>query len=82
MSRYLFSFGEACGKKWDIDAELFGNEMRFINDFRGIAAVPNVLFELGDTRKMRTVRIVCVQPISAGQEILIDYGPKFEAGSV
>jgi hypothetical protein len=77
--RYLFSFGEACGKKWDIDAEHFGNEMRFINDFRGIGASPNCMFELGETRKMRTVRVVCIQPISSGQEILVDYGPKFEA---
>ena len=66
-SAYLFSFLEN-GKGWDVDAERFGNEMRFINDYRGIAATPNAKFNVcTDPRtKTRGVQVIAISNISNG----------------
>ena len=70
-STYLFSFLEH-GKGWDVDAEHFGNEMRFINDYRGIAATPNAKFNVcTDPRtKTRGVQVVAISNISNGGDSL------------
>ena len=69
QSEYLFSFLEH-GKGWDVDAEHFGNEMRFINDYRGIAAAPNAKFKVcTDPRtKTRAVQVIAISDITNGGE--------------
>ncbi|KAJ1955302.1 hypothetical protein IWQ62_005561 [Dispira parvispora] len=63
-----------------IDAATVGNEARFINDYRGIAAQPNVEFADFLHEATGTVNMgVWVQhhPIAAGQELLVNYGKSF-----
>lgn len=65
-------------KEWTIDAELFGNEARFINDYRGIAERPLVEFDLYRDRKgIIKIGVFSKCPIRKGQEILINYGKGF-----
>ncbi|KAI1766982.1 hypothetical protein GGR53DRAFT_484449 [Hypoxylon sp. FL1150] len=73
-----------------VDAEKAGNEARFINDFRGIAARPNCEFrECWDSRRGERCMAVFVLPASknanknvvAGvgkaEELLVSYGKGF-----
>ncbi|GLB36436.1 putative SET (Su(var)3-9, Enhancer-of-zeste, Trithorax) domain containing protein [Lyophyllum shimeji] len=59
-----------------IDASRMGNEARFVNDYRGIAAKPNAVFSdlktpLGE---MRMSIWSSGQEIKKGEEILVSYG--------
>ena len=57
-----------------LDAKEVGNESRFINDYRGIAAARNVRFEtVANARKGIWVDVIVTRPIAAGEEILVDY---------
>lgn len=80
-SQYLLSFlsEEESGIKLDIDAESFGNETRFINDFHGIASAPNCKYQIYDdeTRMSRAARVVVISAIAPGEELLCDYGGFF-----
>lgn len=62
-----------------VDASCVGNEARFINDYRGVAARPNALFE--ERRNSRGELCMAVwsgkDEIKKGQEILVSYGKSF-----
>jgi SET domain-containing protein len=74
-----------------IDAKLWGNEARFINDYRGVAERPNAEFkEIWDERRKERGIGVFVLPegktrsakgrekgIRKGEEILVSYGKGF-----
>ncbi|CAO1618668.1 unnamed protein product [Sympodiomycopsis kandeliae] len=70
-----------------IDATHFGNEARFVNDYRRIAERPNVFFEeyeiasphSGDISNSRRGLLFKSgsKPIKAGQELLVSYGKGF-----
>ncbi|KAI1088137.1 hypothetical protein F5B19DRAFT_27403 [Rostrohypoxylon terebratum] len=73
-----------------IDADKAGNEARFVNDYRGIAARPNSEFrECWDLRRGEKCMAVFVLPagknagkkaaagIGKGEEILVSYGKGF-----
>jgi len=60
----------------DIDAEHFGNETRFLNDYHGLADSPNVQFR--PFRQPSTgevaVGVVTLRRVSAGDELVVSYG--------
>jgi hypothetical protein len=60
-----------------IDAEKYGNELRFINDYHNIADNPNAIMSLCYIDSYPHIIIVCTNNISIGQEILIDYGDEY-----
>ncbi|KAI8097510.1 uncharacterized protein BX664DRAFT_293084 [Halteromyces radiatus] len=64
-----------------IDAEKYGNEARFFNDFRGIAPGPNVCFlNYLDERTQRIrvgVFVLGNKKIKKGEELLVSYGKSF-----
>ena len=62
-----------------IDAEKFGNEARFINDYRGIAQKPNAKFEnyRDATGKVKVGVWVLGDKIKKGDEITVSYGKGF-----
>ncbi|KAI8343147.1 hypothetical protein BC941DRAFT_410540 [Chlamydoabsidia padenii] len=64
-----------------IDAEKWGNEARFFNDFRGVATGPNVCFlNYLDERTERIrvgVFVLGNKKIKKGEELLVTYGKSF-----
>ena len=70
---------DGTAEAFDIDAQHFGNEMRFINDYQLVAADPNVCFVL--CRKPLSgelaVAVITARKICIGEELLVDYGRKF-----
>lgn len=67
------------GISLDVDAEHFGNETRFINDFKSVRPEPNVEFllrRLPVTGEL-SVGVVTRQMVRRGEELLADYGSKF-----
>lgn len=81
-SRYLLEIWrdpDVPDMRLDVDAQLYGNETRFINDYSGIADEPNVSFEV--YRQPRTgelaVAVISKAAISCGAEVLADYGEKY-----
>jgi hypothetical protein len=81
-SDYVLGVGEDLA----MDAELFGNEARFINDYRGIAARPNVEFQLV-TRTCHAqpylppqhvyMGVFALTQVAKGEELLVNYGKAF-----
>ena len=70
--------GLACALAFELDARCVGNESRFINDYRGLAAHPNVKFHtMAHAGRGMWVDIIVVAAIRAGDEILVDYGADF-----
>lgn len=75
-SDYDLSLYRAQDVSVGVDASQMGNEGRFINDFRGVQARPNALFE---ERRTPTAEL-CMsvwsgpEPIKKGDEILVSYG--------
>ena len=70
--------GLGCALAFELDARCVGNESRFINDYRGLAAQPNVNFHtLAHPGRGMWVDIIVVAVIRAGDEILVDYGADF-----
>jgi hypothetical protein len=64
------------------DGKCLSNEMRFINDPRGISPWPNVMMgkhvQMKNAPKGVTARpIITIREIEEGQEILMDYGPEY-----
>ena len=59
-----------------VDAEHMGNELRMINDYRGVpgATGPNCKFSRTAIRGFRAALIVAIRPIAVGEELLLDYG--------
>ena len=66
-----------------VDSRYWGNESRFVNDYRGIALKPNVEFRsfirhdpsLGEERFQ--MGLFSIRPIRKGQEIVINYGKSY-----
>ena len=89
-SRYILHFGKmgaAAGSsglqqaadQLVIDAEKYGNETRFINHFSGIHSSPNVRFKLKEKDGHNAMVVEVVRQVKGGQELLIDYGPRFKS---
>ncbi len=57
-----------------LDAATAGNEARFINSYLNIEFGPNVGMRRVHVSGLPVVLIVCIEPIFAGDEILLDYG--------
>ncbi|KAJ2999909.1 hypothetical protein HDV02_001428 [Globomyces sp. JEL0801] len=73
-SDYILHFD----KEFSIDAELKGNEGRFINDFRGVCKQPNVEFKLYRNAKgIVSMGVWSKLPIKKNQELCITYGKGF-----
>ena len=64
-------------ESFGIDASKFGNEMRFINDYRNIADEENAYFVIDRERGEYQTRIVASRYIEPGEEILTDYGEEY-----
>ncbi len=71
--------------KFIYDARCFGNEMRFINDVRGLSDRPNV--ELGECVALDNAPdwvtacpIIAIMVIEPGTEILLNYGQAYWKG--
>ncbi|SPO28863.1 uncharacterized protein UTRI_05159_B [Ustilago trichophora] len=69
-----------------IDSRHWGNESRFVNDYRGIASKPNVEFrsfiQLSDDsqqaeRPKFQMGLFATRPIRKGQELVINYGKSY-----
>ena len=70
--------GLGCALAFELDARCVGNESRFINDYRGLAAQPNVKFHtMAHPGRGMWVDIIVDAAIRAGDEILVDYGTDF-----
>jgi len=59
-----------------VDAQKMGNEARFINDYRGVAAKPNAIFKEMRTEAGELLMGIwsTTTEIKKGQEILVSYG--------
>lgn len=59
-----------------IDANIMGNEARFVNDYRGISDKPNAVFLEGKTPSfdLKIAIWSSTEEIKKGQEILVSYG--------
>ncbi|KAJ1992633.1 hypothetical protein H4R33_000959 [Dimargaris cristalligena] len=70
----------APNRRLAIDADARGNEARFVNDYRGIASVPNVEFAdfLHESTGFVYMGIwTLADPIQPQAELLINYGKRF-----
>lgn len=66
-----------CPKALEIDAELGGNETRFLNDYRQVATEPNVRFEVVyDTRRPYVIAVTTCA-VAPDEELLADYGTAY-----
>eukprot|EP00047_Mylnosiga_fluctuans_P020727 m.95596 g.95596 ORF g.95596 m.95596 type:complete len:383 (-) comp8607_c0_seq4:442-1590(-) len=77
-SKYIAGMAKCPGSP-DIDAEKFGNEMRFINDYRGLAPAANANMDTISCEKCSEwmVKVSATTVILPGQEILLDYGDSY-----
>jgi hypothetical protein len=74
---YLYYIGTINNVTYYIDAKEYGNEMRFVNDYRKIAPSPNVKFTKlmsPNTPFNIKVQLSSLRDISQGEELLVDYG--------
>ena len=62
---------------YHIDAENIGNEMRFINDYRGISSEPNVKLTSTFIDRLPRVIVITIKPIHIDEELLLDYGEDY-----
>ena len=62
-----------------LDAEMEGNELRFINSYRNIEPIPNVVMRSVVVNKLPCIIILCSKHsgIEPGEEILLDYGDEY-----
>ncbi len=69
-----------------IDAKAAGNELRFVNDYRGVSFEQNVKFFRAEPQSTRIFRnktmkgytaVVSCKLINPGEELLVDYGEKY-----
>ncbi|KAI0728581.1 hypothetical protein C8Q72DRAFT_833363 [Fomitopsis betulina] len=72
----LSLYRDASGLSVGIDAQLMGNEARFVNDYRGIKSKPNAMFEERRTEagELRMSVWSSSDIIKKGDEILVSYG--------
>ena len=59
--------------------EHYGNEMRFVNEYRGIAPQPNVAFVpyFAQQTGELAVAVITRRLLQRGEELLVDYGSKY-----
>ena len=60
-----------------IDAKTHGNELAFVNDFRGLAPQPNTIPKWVVHNSTYHLIFETASPIAAGEELLIDYGADY-----
>lgn len=63
-----------------LDASDRGNELRFVNDFRGVAAAPNADFQSATIRSLPAQMLVVTRRVNTGDELLVDYGEDYWRG--
>lgn len=63
--------------KLGVDSEREGNELRFMNDYHGIAEINNVNMQRCYIGELPRVLIVCEKVIEVGDEILTSYGQAY-----
>ena len=63
---------ETCGMK--INAEHEGNEVRFINDYRGIGESANVTFRGAFLNCKPHLLVIAMRDVEPDEELLVDYG--------
>lgn len=62
------------GSNLGIDALNSGNELRYINDYRGIKDKPNCKISKATIDRKPVILIVIIDKIEEGEELLMDYG--------
>lgn len=77
ISDYFISYGQAYSDfiLYDMDSEMMGNEMRFINSAQNMGRPSNVRIE-GRVLDILFINLPCViatRNIKAGDELLLDY---------
>ena len=65
-----------------IDAAATGNELRFVNDFRGVGHEPNVTFQSCTIASRPAQLLVVTKPVPTGAEFLTDYGVDYWKATV
>ena len=65
-----------------IDAASMGNELRFVNDFRGVGHEPNVTFQSCTIASRPAQVLVVTKPVPTGGEFLTDYGVDYWKATV
>lgn len=60
-----------------IDAEKYGNELKYVNSYLNIANKPNVISAHVIIGGLPKVLYVCMRNIKPGEEFLIDYGEEY-----
>ena len=73
-SDYFAGFSVDGLKGIGIDAQNMGNEMRFINHYKGILTKPNVKFVNYLDGIFSKIMVVCICEINIGEELVVDYG--------
>lgn len=63
--------------QFSIDAEFYGNEARFINDYRGVCPKPNVEFVLVKIDGVLGMAVRSLSDIEKGTELALSYGKGF-----
>lgn len=69
-NRYLFTLTDDL----IVDAQKYGNELRFVNGNMNIAEEPNVKSSVCYIGGLPRVLYICINDIEPGDEILVDYG--------
>ena len=61
---------------YGVDASTNGGNTRFINDYKGVAAAPNVRYVTtgGVAGTTPRIMVVTAREVAAGEEFLADYG--------
>ncbi|CEL93070.1 unnamed protein product [Vitrella brassicaformis CCMP3155] len=70
---------EADWEAVSVDASKAGNELRFVNDYRGISEQPNVSFSSCFIDGLPRTLLVVTRPVAFGEEFLADYGQSYWA---
>ncbi len=66
-----------------VDSRYWGNESRFVNDYRGIADRPNVEFrsfiqlDTSDGKPKFQMGLFTTRPLRKGQELVVNYGKSY-----
>jgi len=74
-NRYIFNLDEK--NDLVIDAQDYGNELRFANSYLNISKEPNVISSNTMLDGVHRILYVCMRDIEPGEELLIDYGEDY-----
>jgi len=61
----------------DVDAVEAGNEFRFLNDYRGVSATPNVKLFATVFNGEYHIAVTIIKRVNKGEELLVDYGSTY-----